>query len=75
MKQHQDDTMDTFDEEDALRVAIQNAGGNRAVANHFGIAIQAVNAWRRCPVHRVLDMERLGKVPRHELRPDIYPDD
>lgn len=28
---------------------------------------------RRVPAERVLDVERVTGVPRHELRPDLYP--
>lgn len=37
------------------------------------ISSQAVSQWKRVPPERVLDVERITGVPRHELRPDIYP--
>ena len=60
----------------AVRRAIEAAGGPRAVAAALGISPQAVSKWPdRLPAERVLDLERLagGAVSRHELRPDIYP--
>lgn len=30
-------------------------------------------AQNRVPAERVLDVERVTDIPRHELRPDIYP--
>jgi len=34
-----------------------------------------VTRWssRRVPAERVLDVERLTGIPRHDLRPDLYP--
>jgi DNA-binding transcriptional regulator YdaS (Cro superfamily) len=29
---------------------------------------------RRVPAERVLEVERVTGVPRHELRPDLYPE-
>lgn len=57
----------------ALERAIEVAGGVAALAGKLGIFSQAVSQWRRVPVKRVLDVERATGVPRHELRPDIYP--
>lgn len=33
----------------------------------------ALSQWRHVPVMRVLDVEAVTGIPRHELRPDIYP--
>lgn len=43
------------------------------VAGHLGITPQAISQWERVPVMHVLKIEQLTGVPRHELRPDIYP--
>lgn len=45
----------------------------RKLANELGISAQAISQWRRVPVERVLEVERITGVSRHELRPDIYP--
>lgn len=45
----------------------------RQLAIRLGISSQAVSQWRRIPVSRVLDVERVTGVPREQLRPDVYP--
>ena len=58
----------------ALLKAKEVAGGNTGLAEKIGgLTPQAVSQWKRVPVERVLDVERITGVPRHELRPDIYP--
>ena len=59
--------------EPALQMAKTKAGGDAKLARELGISIQAVWQWKRVPVTRVLDVERITGVPRHELRPDFYP--
>ncbi len=61
----------------ALTTAIKILDGTVRLAALLGISSQAVSQWDRCPVERVLEVERAtgGKVSRHELRPDIYPKD
>lgn len=48
-------------------------GATVEIAAALGITSQAVTQWRRIPAERVLDVERITGVPRHELRPDLYP--
>ncbi len=45
------------------------------IAEHFNISKQAVYLWFRTtiPASRVLELEKITGIPRHELRPDIYP--
>lgn len=50
-----------------------SAINRRQLAKRLGISAQAISQWRRVPVERVLEVERLTGVSRHELRPDIYP--
>lgn len=59
--------------DEALREAIRRAGGQRALGRQLGIAGNAVRQWLRVPAERVLEVERLTGVSRHDLRPDIYP--
>ena len=59
----------------ALSRAIETAGGLKNLATPLGITPQAISQWAECPVLRVLEIERLSGVSRHELRPDIYPID
>lgn len=49
-----------------------------SLALALGISKQAVHAWWKraqpaVPPQRVLDVERVLGIPRHVLRPDIYP--
>lgn len=37
------------------------------------ITSQAVGQWKRVPAERVLDVEAITGVSRHDLRPDLYP--
>ncbi|MCJ2080725.1 Cro/CI family transcriptional regulator [Methylobacterium sp. J-090] len=60
--------------EKILRQAIEVSGGATKLARALGITHQAVLKWRRLPAERVLDVERLSRVSRHDLRPDIYGD-
>lgn len=48
-----------------------NTGLARALAGE--LTPQAISQWKQVPAERVLDVERATGVPRHELRPDIYP--
>jgi DNA-binding transcriptional regulator YdaS (Cro superfamily) len=58
---------------DALAKAIENSGGPAALARAIGgLTSQAVSQWKKCPADRVLDVERLTGVSRHDLRPDIF---
>ncbi len=43
------------------------------IARELGITHGAVSQWRRLPAERVLDVEKITGIPRHELRPDLYP--
>lgn len=56
--------------------AIELAGGTQALAEKCGVRYQAVQKWRhRIPAERVLKIEEISGVSRHELRPDLYPRD
>lgn len=57
----------------ALEAAITKAGSSKALAAAIGVTPQALSQWRRVPPMRVLQVERATGVPRHKLRPDIYP--
>jgi len=60
--------------EKALELAIDRAGGIKAVAGLFDITVQAIYGWGVCPPKRVLALEEAagGAVTKHQLRPDIY---
>lgn len=61
------------DPKEALKRAINAAGGLAGLAEPLGISIQAISQWDEVPPLRVLAVERISGVPRHELRPDLYP--
>jgi DNA-binding transcriptional regulator YdaS (Cro superfamily) len=56
-----------------LERAIDAAGGLTGLADALGISKQAVAQWDSVPPLRVLEVERVSGVSRHELRPDLYP--
>lgn len=58
----------------SLTRAIEAAGTAHKLATALGVSPQALSQWRRVPPLRVLDVERATRVPRHELRPDLYPE-
>lgn len=64
-----------------LERAIDAVGSQAAMAKALGVKPQHVWNWlnrdNRIPAEQVLPMEAAtqGKVSRHELRPDLYPDD
>ena len=43
------------------------------LAEICGVTAQAVSQWTQVPVKHVLTIERETGIPRHDLRPDIYP--
>ena len=59
---------------EALTRAIEAAGGLAGLAKPLGISIQAISQWDEVPPLRVLAVEQISGVPRHELRPDLYPE-
>lgn len=56
---------------------VEAAGGAAALARHLGITSQAISQWSRIPSDRVIPIERLlgGRLTRHDMRPDLYPQD
>ncbi len=57
----------------ALKRAIAIVGTAAEFSRRIGITEQAISQWKITPVKRVFAVERISGVPRHELRPDIYP--
>jgi len=61
---------------DALKCAIEKAGGIGKLSRALGIRRQAIYGWHytgRIPAERVIAIERITGVSREELRPDLYP--
>lgn len=58
---------------DALIMLRQNRGLRVKIAREIGISSSAVYQWPIIPSARVLDVERITGISRHELRPDLYP--
>lgn len=52
--------------------AAEKAGGVVALARELGIKHTAMYSWRQVPAGRVLDIERITGISRHDLRPDIF---
>lgn len=43
------------------------------LAAKLGLSRQAVQKWTQIPTKHVLVLEEMTGIPRHEMRPDIYP--
>lgn len=60
----------------SVDLAIEALGGVTKAASALGIGNPSVVAnWRtrgRVPAEKVLEVERLTAISRHELRPDIF---
>lgn len=54
------------------KYAIEKAGGAKALGRALGISHQAIGQWRQVPALRVIAIESLTGISRHDLRPDIY---
>lgn len=61
--------------EAVVQKAIENAGGGASLARKLGLQRQAVYQWTEIPSRHVLKVEQLTGIPRHRLRPDLYPID
>lgn len=60
----------------ALTQAIENAGGQTALARAIGKTQGHISKWLqrgRVPPECVIPIERATGVSRHDLRPDLYP--
>ena len=58
--------------EDIQTILGKERGLKTRLARELGITHGAVMQWRKVPAERVLDVERITGISRHELRPDIY---
>lgn len=60
-------------DQQTIRRAAARVGGVRTLAGRLGVTRAALYAWRRVPAERVLMIESITGVSRHDLRPDLYP--
>jgi DNA-binding transcriptional regulator YdaS (Cro superfamily) len=61
------------DKSSALERAVASVGGQAKFARLIGVTAQAISQWDEVPPLRVLAVESISGVSRHELRPDLYP--
>ena len=64
----------------SLKAAIDIAGSQLALAKRIGVKQSYISNWlnrdkQGVPARYVILIEKATGVPRHELRPDIYPKD
>jgi DNA-binding transcriptional regulator YdaS (Cro superfamily) len=57
---------------EGLMMAIEVAGGLRALARELGMSHKSISGWTRIPADRILQIEAVTKIPRAKLRPDLY---
>lgn len=58
-----------------LRQYLDGERGRRVrLAEALEINPGAISQWERIPAERVLEIERVTGIPRHDLRPDLYPE-
>jgi hypothetical protein len=58
-----------------LELALTRTNGPYGLAKAINLSYQAIQKWKKVPAERVHDVERASGVPRHLLRPDLYPID
>lgn len=56
-----------------IKMAIEAAGGPTALARIVGVKLPSIYSWTRVPAERVIAIETATGVPRHLLRPDVFP--
>jgi len=59
--------------DDGVIAAIEAVGSISELSRRLGISAQSISDWKRVPSVRVLQIEQIADVPRHVLRPDLYP--
>ena len=58
-----------------LMRAVEAAGGWAALARALQKTRGGIWQWKQVPAERVLAVERATGVSRHQLRPDLYPEE
>lgn len=58
-----------------LRAYLDSERGRRRwIAREMGISPSALSMWKRVPIERCADIERLTGISKVELRPDVFSD-
>lgn len=57
-----------------VQKAAARVGSLSELARRLGIKHPALYKWREVPPKRVLALEKISGIPRHEIRPDLYPE-
>mgnify|MGYP002721069339 CR=1 FL=1 len=60
---------------DAIQAIRSERGLIAKITRELKLSRGAVSQWTQIPAERVLEVERITGVPRHQLRPDLYPID
>jgi DNA-binding transcriptional regulator YdaS (Cro superfamily) len=55
-----------------FELAIEAAGGLRALARLLGITHNAMMHWDKIPAERIVEIEKVTGIARERLRPDLY---
>lgn len=55
-----------------IKLAIEAAGGLRALARKLGMNHSTILKWTKVPANHILEIERLTGVSREQLRPELY---
>jgi DNA-binding transcriptional regulator YdaS (Cro superfamily) len=57
----------------AQQILIRHKVRRAQLARDLGITASALWQWQTVPAERVIQVEKFTGIPRHELRPDLYP--
>ena len=55
--------------------AASKVGSFSELARRLGIRRNAFYRWRQVPANRVIPLEKISGISRHDIRPDLYPRD
>jgi hypothetical protein len=59
---------------DPVLARVRNVRGTaRLIADACGVVREAVWRWQHVPARHVLTVEDVLNIPRHRIRPDLYP--
>ena len=55
-----------------VKKAIKAAGGATNLADELKVSRAVIYLWKRVPAERLVDIERITRIPRERLRPELY---